>query len=169
MSVQSRDLHAVHARSPALRISLPSLIGLIALLCAMGATYLLVGAVVSVGQRWFDDLHYGLPRTTHLSGFVGHEESNGQPSHFIGLNLDRQIIVLQMPGGKSENVRVLPGPYLFGAGQEFTPVDLALRDMDDDSNVDLLITARNEQIVYLNREGTFRLPTSQEQHLLSDP
>ncbi len=51
----------------------------------------LVGLTVLVqwGTLWLDDLRYGRPRTTQLSAFVGHHEPQGQPSHFVALNLNR--------------------------------------------------------------------------------
>jgi hypothetical protein len=126
----------------------------------------LINTFLNYGQVWLDDWHYGYPRTTHFSGFVGHNEAGGNQSRFIGMNLDRQVVVFELPGGDPTQVRVLPGPYLFGASQDLTPVNLALEDMDHDSYVDLLITMRDEQIVYLNKNGQFRLPTPEEQQAL---
>lgn len=179
MSVTSRDIRAAH---PWARFATPwqelkrittttwpnfnPLFSLLTLLLAMVAAYLLIGSFVGIGQRWLDDVRYGRPRTTHISGFVGHEETSNQPTHFIGLNLNRQIVVLQLPGGDANKVRTLPGPYLFGADEALTPVDLSLRDIDGDGHSDLLMTVRHEQIVYLNKEGTFRLPTASEQQQL---
>lgn len=131
------------------------------------AIYVLVGAVVDWGRIRLDDLRYGRPRTTHLEGYVGHAgEIEGRPTRFIGLNIDRQVIVLELPGGDSTQVRSIPGPYLFGANEDLTPVLLSLRDMDGDGLEELIINVRNEQIVYLNRDGGFRLPTPEEQSRL---
>lgn len=138
----------------------------LAVLLAMMATYLIIGTLLGWGQVWFDDFWYGRPRTMHLTGFVGHDEANGQPSHFVGLNLNRQVVVLQFPGGNVDEVRTLHGPYLFGKGEDLTPVHIALEHMDQDTNVDLVVTVRNEQIIYLNKNGEFRLPTGREQQQL---
>lgn len=131
------------------------------------AIYVLVGAVVDWGRIRLDDLRYGRPRTTHLEGYVGHAgEVAGRPTRFIGLNIDRQVMVLELPGGDSTQLRSIPGPYLFGADEDLTPVLLSLRDMDGDGLEDLIVNVRNEQIVYLNRDGGFRLPTPDEQSRL---
>jgi hypothetical protein len=131
------------------------------------AMYVLVGAVVNWGQIKLDDLRYGRPRTTHLEGYVGHGgELEGRPTRFVGLNIERQVVVLELPGGDSTQVRSLPGPYLFGADEDLTPVLLSLRDMDGDGLSDLIVAVRNEQVVYLNRDGGFRLPTPEEQSRL---
>jgi hypothetical protein len=133
-------------------------------LLAALAIYVLVGAAVRWGQVRIDDLRYGRPRTTHLEGLVGHgAETPANPTRFVGLNIDRQVVVLELPAGDATQVRSLPGPYLFGADEDLTPVLLSLGDVDGDGQADLLVNVRNEQIVYLNRDGGFRLPTPEEQ------
>lgn len=110
-----------------------------------------------------DDLRYGRPRTMQLTGYVQHGESAGQPTHLMALNLNRQVAIIELPGGDASKARTIMGPYLFGADEDLTPVHLALQDMDADGVADLLVEVRQEQIVYLNREGAFRLPTAEEQ------
>ncbi|NJN68496.1 MAG: hypothetical protein HC884_18195 [Chloroflexaceae bacterium] len=127
------------------------------------ALYLVMNSVINWGRITLDDLRYGRPRTMHLEGFVGHEAGSGTPTRFLAMNLSRQVVVLEVPGGDPASVRSFAGPYLFGAGEDLTPVVIALRDMDRDNFPDLLINVRNETIVYLNKEGTFRLPTPEEQ------
>lgn len=165
MAVTSKDIDGNRGARAAW---LPRGVGLTAylvtFLLAALAIYVLVGAAVSWGQVRIDDLRYGRPRTTHLEGFVGHgAEGAGNPTRFVGLNINRQVVVLELPGGDSTQVRSLPGPYLFGADQDLTPVLLSLYDTDGDGQDDLIVNVRNEQIVYLNRDGGFRLPTPEEQ------
>lgn len=127
------------------------------------ALYLVMNSLINWGRITLDDLRYGRPRTMHLEGFVGHEESNGAPTQFIAMNMAGQVVVLELPGGDPASVRSFAGPYLFGEEEDLTPVTIALRDMDRDNFPDLLINVRNETIVYLNKDGTFRLPTPEEQ------
>jgi hypothetical protein len=133
----------------------------------MLAIYVLVSAIVSWGSVRIDDMRYGRPRTTQLSAVVGHEGDTGQATHFIAMNLNRQVVVLELPGGDASQVRSLPGPYLFGAGEDLTPVAMSLQDVDGDGQADLLLDVRSERIVYLNKDGSFRLPTGEEQRQLS--
>jgi len=140
-------------------------------LAAYGVSLLLVTVAVAVlvnlaAERLritVDDLRYGRPRTTQLTGYVEHGETAGQPTHLIGLNLNRQVAIIELPGGDATKARTIMGPYLFGAEEDLTPIQLALQDMDGDGVADLLVEVRQEQIVYLNREGAFRLPTAEEQ------
>ncbi len=139
----------------------------ITLLLAILAVYALVGTIVDWGRVRLDDVRYGRPRTTHLEGKVGHEGNSGLPSHFIAMNLNGQVMILELVGGNPNEVRSLPGPYLFGEGNDLTPVNLSLQDIDKDGQPDLIVDVRREQIVYLNRDGAFRLPNAEEQQQLT--
>jgi hypothetical protein len=169
MAVTGKDIDTGRGRSQAASLPknvAPAAYALTALLAAL-AIYFLVGALIDWAQIKIDDIRYGRPRTMHLSGVVGHgEDATGQPSHFIAMNLDRQVIVLELPGGDASQVRSLPGPYLFGAGEDLTPVLITLQDVDNDGYNDLVIDVRSEQVIYLNRDGAFRLPTATEQQQL---
>jgi hypothetical protein len=170
MAITSKEIQETRiARSLPLPRSVGPIAYLITGVLAMLAIYVLVGAAVSWVQIRIDDVRYGRPRTTHIGGLVGHgAESAAQPTRLIGMNIDRQVVVLELPAGDPTNVRSLPGPYLFGANEDLTPVLLSLRDMDRDGLDDLIIDVRNEQIIYLNRDGSFRLPTPDEQKLLQE-
>jgi hypothetical protein len=134
----------------------------VALLLAALAVYALVSLVMGRLHVVVDDVRYGRPRTTQLDGFVGHEETTSRPTHLMAINLNRQIIMVEMPGGDPAKTRSITGPYLFGAEEDLTPVFLSLQDMDGDGAADLLLDVRRERIVYLNKDGTFRLPTVEE-------
>jgi hypothetical protein len=168
MAVTSKEIDGKRVgRGSAFPGSVGSAAYAVTFVLAAVAMYVLVGAIVDWGQVKLDDIRYGRPRTTHLEGYVGHGgEVEGKPTRFVGLNIERQVVVLELPAGDSTQIRSLPGPYLFGADEDLTPVLLSLRDMDNDGLRDLIVDVRNEQIVYLNRDGGFRLPTPEEQSRL---
>lgn len=173
MAVRSQEMRntatrsgngAVQARSP---IAVPSLsfhsvayvvTGLLALL----AIYAIMGNVVSWGSDRINDLRYGTTRTYHLDAVVGHEDGNGTPTHLIAMNLNRQVVVIEIPGGDASKTRTLSGPYLFGAGEDQTPVLLRLDDLNRDGSKDLIVSIKNEEIVYINRDGKFQPITPEE-------
>ena len=164
MAVTSRNLRSVQ-QARGYRPALPRLHALaygVTLLLAVLAAYALVGVLMGKLHIFVDDLRYGRPRTTQLEGFVGHDEAPDRPTHLMAINLNRQVVVVELPGGDPAKIRSLAGPYLFGAEEDLTPIALSLRDMDGDGQADLLLDVRREQIVYLNRDGAFRLPTAEE-------
>ncbi len=114
------------------------------------------------GQTKLDDLRYGRPRTMHLAGWVGHNETGGNMTQFVAMNLDRRVVVFEIPGGDAAQTRTLTGPYLFGANEDLTPVQLDLQYVNNDKDIDLVINVKDEQIIYVNDAGTFRLISGQE-------
>lgn len=169
MAVTQKSLRsAQRASEPAVGMAqrLYSLIYVATLLLAAVAIYMGVSLLLSRAQVLFDDLRYGRPRTSQLSAYVGHGEAPGQPTHLLALNLNRQALIVELPGGDPTKARTITGPYLVGANEDLTPLLLELRDLDGDGHVDLMLNVRNEKVVFLNKEGTFRAPTPAEQAAL---
>ena len=128
---------------------------------------LLVGTLNGWLSTTLNDLRYGRPRVSHLSATVGHEGEQGLASEFIGLNLNRRVVVLEFPGGDASKARTIVGPYLFGAGEDLTPITLDTLDVNQDSLPDLLVNIKNEQLVYINQPDGFRIITAAEQGSLT--
>jgi hypothetical protein len=168
MAVQSRELHAGRR----FRLGLPTMQGSVIVYTIAGviialAVYVLLSQLFSMVRVVADDLQYGRPRTFHLTAHVGRPEEVGVMTHLIAMNLDRQVMILELPGGDATKIRVLPGPYLFGAGEDLTPVTMRLADMNGDGAADLMVRVKNEEMVYLNREGGFSLITAEERQQLA--
>jgi hypothetical protein len=126
------------------------------------ASYLLIAQLVARGSVVLDDLRYGRPRSAHVVGFVGHHEERGMPTRIFAMNLDRRIAIWELPGGDPARIRYIEGPYLVGADEHLTPVQVLLADVDGDRTLDLLVDIRRERIVYLNRDGAFRMATAED-------
>ena len=75
------------------------------------------------------------------------------------LQMSRRIV---LPGGDPTKTSVLAGAYLVGADGSYVVPHLALEDVNGDGSADLLLQVRDEVVVYLNENGTFRLITSAE-------
>jgi hypothetical protein len=130
------------------------------------ALTVLLGQLAGAGRILLDDLRYGRPRTYQLSAYIGRPEEIAAGSHLIAVNLDRQVIILEVPGGDTARMRTIPGPYLVGAGEDLTPVTMLLRDENADHLPDLLIHIKNEELLFLNRGDTFSVPTATERQAL---
>src|SRR5579875_1684455 len=100
-------------------------------------------SILSVGLEWarvkWDDIQYGYPRTYQTDGYIGYGEASGLPTHFIVVNAHRQVLILMIPGTNPAHVRVIPGPYLFGPDQEYSPALLQLKDLNHDGYPDLVL------------------------------
>ena len=169
MAVTSRDLHASGklcqqvlpptptARAyPAYPATSRTPYLLTVLLCIV-VLALAANSLITWGQVKLDDMRYGRPRTMHLSGFVGHDDANGTPTQLVAMNLNRRVVVFEIPGGDVSKTRTLTGPYLFGANEDLTPVKLRLAYVNNDREQDLIVSAKNEEIIYINENQNFRL------------
>jgi hypothetical protein len=130
------------------------------------ALYVLGSMAVQWVQVKLDDLQYGRPRTVQIDAYVGHSEADGVPSHFIAMNLNRRVTILELPGGDSTKATTIVGPYLFGQGEDLTPVQLNALDVNSDGSADLVVSVKNEQLIYLNDGSSFRLITPEERATL---
>jgi hypothetical protein len=124
---------------------------------------------LSAASGWFntilDDIHYGRPRTFQMDAMVGHE-SGSTPSHFIAINLNRHIEIIELPGGDAAHARIYIGPQLFGEGDELIPVTLKFVDLNGDKKPDMLVDLRGSRVVFINEKGTFRMAQPAERRQL---
>lgn len=171
MAVTSRDLH--NAGSLRRQVSHPIPVArqyrtatrppyILTVLLSLVALILMANSMIAWAQIKIDDLRYGRPRTMQLSGFVGHNEAAGVPTQFVAMNLNRRVVVFEIPGGDVGQTRTLTGPYLFGANEDLTPVRLRLQNVNADQQADLIVSVKNEEIIYINEAGSFRLINAEE-------
>jgi len=129
---------------------------------------LLLWTILSSIFGWFattiDDIRYGRPRTYQTDQFVGHGEQNGTPSHFIAINLNRRIEIIELPGGDATHAKIYLGPQLYAANDDLTPVTLAFADVNGDSKLDMIVNFQGSRIVFINDQGSFRLLLPAERH-----
>ncbi len=129
------------------------------LILGMALMALLVIGLSKFGTWWQihqDDVTYGRPRTFQLDAVVGHNDSPSNPTHFIFMNLNRHVIIIEMPGGDATHSRVYLGPVLFGDGQDLTPVTGTIKDVNGDSKPDLIVYIQDQRLVFINTGTGFR-------------
>jgi len=133
---------------------------LIAVLIGMLVMALLAVGLTAFGSWWrvhMDDMQYGRPRTFQLDAVVGHGgDSLANLTHFIFINLNRHVEIIELPAGDAANARIYQGPVLFGDGQDLTPVTGEIRDVNGDGKPDLIVHIQDQQIVFINDGTQFR-------------
>lgn len=142
---------------PSRALTTVAVVGALAVILYFGITSLMAWTQVKM-----DDLKYGRPRTSQLSANVGHGEANGALTHFVAMNLNRQVTVVEFPGGDVSKPRVIVGPYLFGRAEDLTVVKLRVEDVNGDDKKDLLVQVKDERLVYINDGAAFRPITADE-------
>jgi hypothetical protein len=140
--------HARRRRAPWLALAL----GMLLTLC------LVVGfnAFGSWWQLHQEDAAYGMPRTYQTNAVVGHQDSASKPSHFLFMNMNSHIIVIEFPGGDATHAVIYTGPTLFGSGGNLIPVTGEFRDVNGDGLPDMLVHVQDQTIVFINTGSKFR-------------
>lgn len=109
--------------------------------------------VNAVGTWWVNEQNtwsYGMPRTYQTDAVVGHGDSWLHPSHFIALNLNGRIEVIEIPADDPTREKVYVGPVLFSADPELVPVTVSFEDVNGDGKPDMLIHIQGQTIVFIN-------------------
>jgi hypothetical protein len=112
-------------------------------------------AALSWWGNWQDDLHYGRPRTTQYDVVVGHNDSPAHPTHFLALNLNGQVVIVEIPGGDLSKSITYQGPRLYGQNAALAPVTLTFADLTHDGKLDMLVHFQGSAIIYRNEQGKF--------------
>jgi len=123
---------------------------------AMLALWVVGSLLLTWWQVTQDDWRYGRPRTFQTDAVVGHNDSAANPSHFIAINLNRHVEVIECPGGDCSHAVIYLGPILFGDGEDMTPVTLSFQDVNGDGKPDMVIHIQDQRIVFINENGKFR-------------
>ncbi|EFH87009.1 hypothetical protein Krac_8330 [Ktedonobacter racemifer DSM 44963] len=104
-----------------------------------------------------DDWHYGRPRTSQIDYVVGHNnDSSAQPSHFMALNMNRKIEIIECPASDCSKAKIYIGPDLIGPNQDLTPATLSFSDENGDGKPDMIVHIQDTQIIFINENGAFR-------------
>jgi len=136
---------------------------------AILAIYMAVTTIYQWGSVQLADVQYGATRTYHTDAFVGIDDNAAQPSHFVAMNVNSHVVIMQIPAGDTTLTRIIDGPALIGYNAASTPVLLTFRDTNDDTRLDMIVTAGGQSFVYLNRIDQFVLMPTEERATLYKP
>lgn len=117
--------------------------------------------VVNWWQNYQIDMKYGRPRTYQTDARVGHNDAH-TPSHFLALNINRQVEVIEFPGGDATQAKVYLGPTLLGQESDLDIVTVSFKDVNGDGKPDMILSVANAKYVYINDNGAFRLVHANE-------
>ncbi len=128
-------------------------VGLVMLCMLVG--FILFSALSTWIGHTADFVHYGMPRTFQMDAVVGHQDSAAHPSHFLALNLDGQLSVIELPGGELSKAVVYPGPRIYGPGRELVALTLSVAH-DASGKAELVLHYQNNEVIlYDGKDGKF--------------
>jgi hypothetical protein len=137
-------------------------LGMLALL----AGYVLLTTISTWWQVQQDNWRYGNPRTFQTDAVVGHGPGK---SHFIVVNLDGQVEIIECPAQDCTKAVIYPGPRLLGSGAALIPVTISFEDVNGDGKPDMLVHVEGQTFVWLNTGKQFRPATSSDHVSLPTP
>jgi hypothetical protein len=97
------------------------------------------------------DATYGFPRTYQTDAVVYSGDSADHPSHYIFMNLNGSVLIIELPHGDSAHARIYKGPTIFSDNAPSIPVTGEFKVVN--SKEEMLIHIQGQVIVYVN-DGT---------------
>ena len=147
-------MEAQEELQPRRRLHWLARLGIMLTLVLLG--WLLLGEAAVWTQHALDTWHYGYPRTYQTDAVVGHGDSLAHPSHFIALNLDGHLEVIELAAGNPAHAHIYVGPTLTGTEAAQVPVTIQFQDVNGDGRPDLLLLFNGIEVVYLNTGTSFQ-------------
>ncbi|MHB8598852.1 MAG: hypothetical protein ACYDER_18790 [Ktedonobacteraceae bacterium] len=139
-------------------------IGMIAML----VVWVLGSSLLAWVSYEHDNMVYGMPRTYQTDAVVGHgSDSLQHPSHFIAVNLNRQVIIVEfMAGNPAKSIDYVVPYYILGQGGNLTPVTLHFCDATGDGKLDMIVdihlSPQDQTFVFVNDGTKFRAPNASD-------
>src|SRR5260370_8519186 len=126
-----------------------------------------------VGLQWLvnwwqlhqDYSSYGYPRTWQTDGVVDHNGDNkANPSHFIFLNLNAHVEVIEFPAGDAAKAKIYIGTTLLTDGGYLIPVTGEFADVNGGGKPDMILHIQDHRIVSFTTAAPF-IPHKHRNHI----
>jgi hypothetical protein len=95
------------------------------------------------------DATYGFPRIYQMDAVVGHNnDSSANPSHFIFLNLNGRVEIIEISAGDASKAKIYTGPTIFSDNGALVPVTGEFRNVD--GREEMIVHIQNQEIIYIS-------------------
>ena len=94
---------------------------------------------------------YEYPRVSQADAIVYPGDTSAHPSHYLFLNLNGTVLIVELPHGDSAKARIYTGPTLFDATADQIPVTGEFQVVN--GKVEMLVHIQDRVILYVN-DGT---------------
>src|SRR5690349_1390445 len=97
---------------------------------------------------------YEFPRVSQADAVVYPGDTTDHPSHYLFLNLNGTVLIVEFPHGNSAKARIYKGPTLFDANADQIPVTGEFRVVN--GTVEMLVHIQDKVILYVNAGTQFK-------------
>ena len=94
---------------------------------------------------------YEYPRVSQADAVVYPGDTSEHPSHYLFLNLNGTVLIVELPPSDSTKARIYKGPALFDANADQIPVTGEFRVVN--GKIEMLVHIQDKVILYVN-DGT---------------
>lgn len=101
------------------------------------------------------DSQYGMPRTYQTDAVVYPSDTSDHPSHYIFLNLNGVVMIIELPQGDSAHARIYKGPIVYSNDPSYTPVTGDFKEIG--GKMEMIVHVGDQQFVYINDGTQFKL------------
>ena len=116
---------------------------------------LLLWWLLSVAVGWWTehqlDTTYEFPRVSQTDAVVYPGDTTQHPSHYLFLNLQGTVLIVEVPQGDSAHTRIYKGPTIFSDNADQVPVTGDFKVVN--GQVEMLVHIQDRIILYIN-DGT---------------
>ncbi len=121
-------------------------------------TILLYAGATWLGNWWNNqqlNATYGFPRTYQTDAVVGHNnDSVVNPSHFIFLNLNGKVEIIELPAGDASKAKIYSGPDIIANTPALIPVTGEFRNVG--GKEEMIVHIGSQIIVYVSDGSQFK-------------
>ncbi len=120
----------------------------------MALMFGLSAGLIWVSNWWSEhqlDATYGFPRTYQVDAVIYAGDTSDHPSHYIFLNLNGTVQIIELPHGDSAHARIYKGPTIFSDQAALMPVTGEFKNVG--GKIEMLVHIQNQVIIYVN-DGT---------------
>ena len=97
------------------------------------------------------DATYGFPRTYQVDAIVYPGDTADHPSHYLFLNLNGTVQVIELPHGDSAHAHIYKGPTLFSDNADLIPITGEFKQVN--GKEEMLVHIQDQTLIYVN-DGT---------------
>jgi hypothetical protein len=101
------------------------------------------------------DTTYEFPRVFQANAVVYPGDTTEHPSHYLFLNLNGTVLIVELPHGDSAHARIYKSVTLFSDNAEQVPVTGEFRVVN--GKIEMLVHIQDKIILYIN-DGTQFIP-----------